>query len=395
MRSSIYCFAADLVGEGVPTVLERVQKAAIGGIAVAAVYHEARDYLPHNPRFRVHHSPPGVAFIADTAAYPRALQPAPLLDVCDGRDVLADAVEAGRAAGQSVDAWVVMLHRDGNPNDAGNTRTAFGDASHATLCPVDPMVADYAVALATDVAQRGVRTIAAEGLHTFPIEHGFHHERRTAVLGEFALFLLSVCFCDACREGARAEGIDADALAAWAREVVEHDLPATERDDLKAYLDLRAKHVMALARRCAAATATHGVTYRFLDPSPAFMPWVDGDAAGPLGVEAAWTFGIDVRDFAGLDVLLAAYARSPQRVADDVGAYVPLVDDGRLSVILRPMQPDCDDGANLSAKLDVLAGCGVEMVDYYHYGLMPASGLEMIASVHRARPDLLEQVPPA
>lgn len=390
MRSSIYCFAADLVGEGIPAVLERVQKAEIDGIAVAAVYHEARDYLPHSSRFRVHHSPPGVAFAVDAARYPTALKPAPLLPVCEGRDVLSEAVEAGRASGQSVDAWVVMLHRDGNPDDAGNTRTAFGDASHATLCPVDPLVQDYAVALAGDVAQRGVQTIAAEGLHTFPIEHGFHHERRTAPLGDFALFALSVCFCDACREGARAEGIDTDALAAWVRDVVEQDLPATQRDEFTAYLGLRARHVMALARRCAAATAEHGVAYRFLDPSPAFVPWVDGDASGPLGVEAAWQFGIDVKDFAGLDVLLAAYARSPQRVADDVGAYVPLVEPGRLSIILRPMQPDCEDAANLRAKLDAVEASGVEMVDYYHYGLMPLSSLEMIATAHRA-----QQVQPA
>jgi hypothetical protein len=390
MRSSIYCFAADLVGEGVETVLGRVREAGIDGIAVAAAYHEARDYLPHNPRVRVHYSPPGVAFVADTARYPRTLQPAPLLPVCEGRDVLAEAVEAGRGAGAPVDAWVVMLHRDGNQDDAGNTRTAFGDPSRATLCPANPLAQEYAVALAGDVAARGVRTIAAEGLHTFPIEHGFHHERRAARLGDFALFLLSVCFCDACREGARGQGIDADALAAWVRDAVERDVPTTEREDLTAYLDARAKHVMRLARRCAAAAAEHGVTFRFLDPSPAFVPWVDGDAAGPLGVESAWQFGIDVHDFAGVDVLLAAYARSPRRVADDVRAYVPLVDEGRLSVILRPMRPDCDDAANLRAKLDALDANGVEMVDYYHYGLMPLSALDTIAAAHRAR-----QVQPA
>ena len=50
MDSSIFCFATDLADEGIETVLDNVeQRGGLGGVTVAAAYHEGRDVFPHNP----------------------------------------------------------------------------------------------------------------------------------------------------------------------------------------------------------------------------------------------------------------------------------------------------------------------------------------------------------
>jgi hypothetical protein len=47
-------FATDIHGEGRDTVLDNLQhRAGVSGIALAAVYHDARDVFPHNPLRRV------------------------------------------------------------------------------------------------------------------------------------------------------------------------------------------------------------------------------------------------------------------------------------------------------------------------------------------------------
>ena len=50
MDTSIFCFATDLADEGVETVLDNVEhRGGLGGVTVAAAYHEGRDVFPHNP----------------------------------------------------------------------------------------------------------------------------------------------------------------------------------------------------------------------------------------------------------------------------------------------------------------------------------------------------------
>ena len=77
-----------------------------------------------------------------------------------------------------VHAWTVFLHHDriGEHLDYA-PRNAFGDPIKTDLCASNPGARAWARALATDVASRGVRSILAEAVQFFPLEHGVHHER--------------------------------------------------------------------------------------------------------------------------------------------------------------------------------------------------------------------------
>ena len=130
MSSSVFCFAVDLVGEGTAAVCDRVRAAGLSGITLAASYHEARDYLPHNPLTRVHYAPAGTAFHAATELYPPDLPPAPLLPVCNGRNLLAELVAAA-GDGLEVGVWAVYLHNDG-PAGQRDTRAAVQAADIAS-----------------------------------------------------------------------------------------------------------------------------------------------------------------------------------------------------------------------------------------------------------------------
>ncbi len=53
METSIFCFATDLADEGIEAVLDNVERrGGLGGVTVAAAYHEGRDVFPHNPSAR-------------------------------------------------------------------------------------------------------------------------------------------------------------------------------------------------------------------------------------------------------------------------------------------------------------------------------------------------------
>lgn len=382
MRTSLYCSAADIAAEGSGRVLERAAGAAVGGLTLAAVYHEASDYLPHNARARIHYTYAGVAFAADQDRYPAELRPPPLLPVCEGVDLLAQLCDDADSADASVDAWVVYLHRDGRPAGAGIVENAFGDPYPVVLCPTSPLVQEYALALTADICRYPVASISAESLHFHPLDHGSHHERRMAGLSDRASFLLSLCFCRWCREAAAADGIDVDGLTAWVRaQVDDQDSGDEDSADLARYLELRTLHVSSLAAACAMVADGAGVRFRFLDPSAAFAA-----AAGrqELGPAQGWTLGIGVgrlREHAEIGV--PVYTPDPQRVAAEVKAYRDIVPADGFGVVLRPMAPDCTDVENLVQKITAVREAGAATLSYYHYGLMPLPMLGMVAEAHR------------
>ena len=67
MDTSIFAFATDLADEGVEAVLDNVQhRGGLGGVTVAAAYHEGRDVFPHNPVRKVRFLESGAIFSSPT-----------------------------------------------------------------------------------------------------------------------------------------------------------------------------------------------------------------------------------------------------------------------------------------------------------------------------------------
>jgi hypothetical protein len=375
--SSIFCFATDLADEGVGTVLDNVERqGGLGGVTVAAAYHEGRDVFPHNPVRKVRFLEGGAVFFEPGPALRGTrLQP----PVSTAAHALPEAVATAGRRGLQVRAWTVFLHNgalaEAHPDCA--PENAFGDRYVTDLCPAHPDVREYAVALAADLARLGVATICSESLHYHALEHGYAHERYFVPLGPRVRYLLGLCFCEHCLAAADSHGVDGVAVRARAREEIERAFAGEDdhgepgRDE---YARVREHVVTSLVADVAQAAG--GTPLEFIDLSGAVMGYTDGRPTGPPAPSIAWQLGVDVAAVAGAcaGVEAIGYAADPERVRGDLEAY----GDAAVSVILRPTTPDCESPENLRSKVELARERGLRRADFYHYGFMRLDALDWI-----------------
>ncbi|MFI6444994.1 hypothetical protein [Kitasatospora sp. NPDC050543] len=384
MESSVLAFATDLIDEGADTFFGNlIDRAGVGGVTLASVYHAARDVFPHHPERVVRYLEPGAAYFRpDPARWAgRRLAPTPSTAIGE-RDPFAEAAaEAGRR-GMKLHAWTVFCHNDrlGFQHPDCTPANAFGDRHLTELCPADPEVREYARTLVGELARYGVDAIRAESLHFHGLRHGYHHERYFEELGPFAEALLGICFCDHCRANAVRAGVPAEevrlAVRAELRRRLSDEAAAAEHmaldslagGALAAYVDAAAGTVTSLTAELAEAAADLGMRLTFMD------------GGGP---GKGWLSGIDLPALAKAAhrIETLGYARTPQAVREKVAAFaLHGVAPRDMAVILRPMASDCDGPANLAAKIDTLRELGVPEVEFYNYGLMRLSSMDRIGA---------------
>jgi hypothetical protein len=386
METSIFCFASDLEDEGLDTVLDNVQhRGGLGGVTVAAAYHEGRDVFPHNPVHKVRFLEGGAVFFEPGESLRGVRLQPPVSEVAH---VLPELVDAAAGRRLAVRAWTVFLHNGAlaaeHPDCA--PENAFGDRYVTDLCPAHPDVRAYACALAADVARLGVSTICSESLHYHLLEHGYAHERYFVPLGPRVRYLLGLCFCPHCIDAARSSGVDGDAVRRFALEEIdrvfaggaEEPVDELDRDALDAelggYLGAREQVVTSLVAEVAAAAGD--VTLEFIDSSGAVKGYADGRPTGAPSPSIAWQLGVDVGAVAracdGIEAI--GYAADPERIRSDLDAY----GEAAVSAIFRPTTPDCDSPADLRAKVDLARERRLRRVDFYHYGFMRLDALDWI-----------------
>ncbi|MGW3228150.1 hypothetical protein [Kitasatospora sp. NPDC001095] len=384
MESSVLAFATDLLDEGADTFFGNLtDRAGVGGVTLASVYHEARDVFPHNPRRVLRHLEPGAAYFRPDPVrwLGRRLAPVPSTAIGE-RDPFTEAAEEARRRGLKLHAWTVFCHNDrlgfAHPDCA--PANAFGDRHLTELCPANPEVREYALTLVAELARYGVDAIRAESLHFHGLRHGYHHERYFEELGPTAEALLGVCFCPHCRAAATAAGVPAEEVAEAVRAELRRRLAdesaAAEPADLSAladgafaaYVDASAATVTSLAADLTEQARRDGMRLSFMD------------GGGP---GRGWLAGIDLPALAQVtdQVETLGYERTPEAVREKIAAFaLHGVRPRSMAVILRPMSSDCDGPENLAAKITTLRELGVPEVEFYHYGLMRLSSLDRIGA---------------
>ena len=396
----MFAFASDLRDEGLETVLHNVgERAGLGGVTLAAAYHHGRDIFPHNPARKVHFLDGGAVFFQPDLARYRGLTLQPRVSrLAQESDVLTELSRRSRARSMRVRAWTVFLHNyalgEARPECA--CRNAFGDPHLTDLCPANPEVRAYVRALSGDIAAHGAGAVVAESLHFHGLEHGFHHERYFIQLGSLGRFLLGLCFCEHCMAAARSRGVHADRLRDAVRreldrrfahpplaeppEVTREAVAAFAGGELAAYVDARAATVTSLVAEAARAARDEGAGFAFIDLCGAVKGYATGRPEGDATLTIGWQFGIDVRSIAAASQIEAiGYAADPDRLRFDLAAYASQIGpDARLSLIVRPMAPDCNSADNLAAKLTLAREAGVVEAGFYHYGFMRLESLDLI-----------------
>ena len=407
IETSVFAFATDLMDEGMSAVLDNVAgRAGLGGVTMAAAYHHGRDIFPHNPKRKVHFLEGGTVFFRPDASRYASLELQPIVSrLAKEYDVLADLCREASARSLRVRAWTVFLHNYalGEAHPDCTSLNAFGDRHLTDLCPSHPEVQAYVRALSADIASKGVATVVAESLHFHGLEHGFHHERYFIELGPLGRYLLGLCFCEHCLAAAHRRGVDGEGLRKQAAKELEKrfagspDFEGDELDfdatgnfaggELAGYLETRSETVASLVADATESAAQFGAGFAFIDLSGAVKGYATGKPEGDAAPTIAWQFGIDVSAVADACGQLEAigYAADPDRLALDLRAYRELIgEEEKLSVILRPMAPDCDSSANLAEKLAVARHLDVVEAGFYHYGFMRLESLDLIKAALEA-----------
>jgi hypothetical protein len=398
MDTSMLAFATDLHDEGLDTVLGNVkERAGLGGLTLAASYHDARDIFPHNPVSKVRYLEGGAVFFRPDEPRYEGLRLRPhVAGLARATDPLEDLCVAAGELGMDANAWVVFMHSDrlGFEHPGCATQNAFGDSYFTELCPSNPEVRGYARALASDVARYDVSTVFAESLHFHGLEHGYHHERYFEEIGAVGNYLLGLCFCVHCLDAATMSGVDAELVHRSVRDQMERLLSGENEsfeevsresladfggEQLLGYIEARTGTVTSLAAEVSAAVADEDARFVFLDLSGAEKGFATGHPTGEAAPTIGWKTGVDAAALAEVcdNVEVTGYAADAGRLRLDLDAYRALL-ASRPGLLLRPMPPDCRSADNLAEKVDVARERGLERLDFYHYGFCRLRSLDWI-----------------
>ena len=376
-HTPLWAYPWDLADECPEAVIRRLrEEVGLDGISLASAYHTFEMLRPHSrsrvflqiPRAAVYFQPQA-ALYGDTPIRPWV---SPLM----GRENwYADAARAAAKAGLDLIAWTVFLH---NSHQAGEHPecaevACTGDISASRLCPSNPGVRAFAAALGRDLAQNcGIAILECESLSFGGVGHTHYHVKYGVDPGQGGRFLLSLCFCAACRDAARHTGIDPDALARAAASQVRESLasgrpiretPGALADavpGLAAYIRLREQAVASLLREVRDAA---GVPVSFLAMG-------DRHAAGVDLARIAST-----ADY--MEVL--SYTADPARTRRAVsGMLSDLRSPARLLVGLQAYPPASPDAQTLLANVEGALDLGVRRFSFYNYGIMPMPNLSWV-----------------
>ncbi|MFJ9816475.1 hypothetical protein ACIRU3_14610 [Streptomyces sp. NPDC101151] len=223
MKASAFVYPWDVNGD--PEAPARIAALGVRQVTLASAYHSTRALTPRHPRHRI--------VTAEYAAvlHPvgnrwsgRGLRPYPAGRWAPG-NAYGEAAEALAAAGLEVHTWVVLAHnsRLGAEHPDTSVVNAYGDRYPWAPCIAQPATRAYLVDLAAEAAVRpGAHGTELESLGWYGLQHLHAHDKTSGVgLGDAGQYLMSLCFCPACRAGYGEHGLDADELAAVVRNALE------------------------------------------------------------------------------------------------------------------------------------------------------------------------------
>jgi hypothetical protein len=392
MDHTLWAYPWDVLDD--PGAVDEIATLGLSRVSLAATYHTTRTLLPHNPRHKVLLARHAAAYFEpDPAAY-AGLRLRPSTPDWVAPDSFGTALASLRASGQSVNAWIVVLHntRLGEANPDLVIENAFGDRYTHALCPAQAEVRAYATALIADIARRyPVNALELEACGYLGVEHLSHHEKAGIQLDLLDRFLLSVCFCRACVAAMAAEGLDPNETRAAIRAASEAFLEGG-----MAPTDAPADVAARLAAILGEDTADRLVRMRnrvMFDLHDQIAAELGVGTPRPKAPELVISAGASVYDTgaaigadpAGLaaraDRLLMHLLTLPDHESEATAAQMVAAVAGRASVDIgvAVFPPTVRDAEHLRRRVQGLAAAGAQGIHYYHYGLCPRQNLGWIA----------------
>lgn len=380
MKVSAFLYPWDITGD--PDAAARIADLGVQQVTLAAAYHSTRALTPRHPRHRIVTARyAAVLYELDQERWAgRELRPYPAGDWAPG-DAYGEAAAALTDAGLEVHSWVVLAHnsRLGAEHPGTSVVNAYGDRYPWAPCIAQNPVRALLVDLAAEAAARGgAHGTELESCGWYGLAHLHAHDKIAGVgIGEAAQYLMSLCFCPACREGYGQQGLEPHLLAAAVRGALEPVWAGTAPADAPVEKLLGAELTAATLefRTRTARTLQEAAVAAVRAAAPdGFQVLLHAD---PVAYHCGANAGVD-----------PAHILS---VAD--GVVVPCTGDARL---LTPFAERRVEGAVLAANLTVVrgmggspgtlaadaaraAGLGANQLRLYHAGPASDADLAMVA----------------
>lgn len=381
----LFAYPWDIVDDGPARFAEECRGLGVTRLHVATSYHSGKFLLPRSSRRKVHFAESGTAYVPLDASELGKLQP--LLSPLAALKWLEELA----GTGMPLSGWTVFHHnsRLGSMCGQWTTRNVFGDPYPFALCPSHEEVRDYSVSLAKAVARLGFfSTVDLETIGFLGYFHGHHHEVNAGPLGPLEKFLLSLCFCDGCRNSAVRDDIAVDELATQVRDLLLLKLKADDSNssnrtnmeqiaallaqssELAQFIRMRMNRVTGLVKNIHAEVAPVKVsafTSSFVG-SPSNI-WMEGVSMAHLR-DTVETFH------------LLAYTSDSGAVNDDLLFCIAQVKDpAKLNLTLNlglPLTPDLGDAVT---KVMFAEKHGVRRFSFFNYGFLGEGRLRWIAEL--------------
>ena len=380
---SVYAYPWDVLESGPTRFADILASQRLTEVTIAVSYHAGKFLRTRSDSSRVYFPEDGtVYFEPDLKRYGR-IKPVPHPDK-KLRQVAAGLVQADRLG---VHAWTVVFHnsRLGVAYPDATVRNAWGDRYPYSLCPVNPEVAAFGVALVEDLSRAlSVASIVLETIGFLPYAHGYHHEFAQTKITPWMSVLLALCFCEHClKESKRETGIDSNALRKRVEAKVDDylqsavDIPADialawttadilSDEELSGYLKWRSRRVSELLKQFRAAVSA----------KLAIIPTIQRPTA------STWIEGSDIKALAEIADYLEVpfYEPTAQRAIADAWDTLHRTgnDPTKIRALLRPGPPDLGDGQELVEAIQGIAQLGIRDFAFYNWGLLRKRDFERI-----------------
>jgi hypothetical protein len=315
----------------------------------------------------------------------------------DARCVAAttEAVTVARRHKLEVIASVIGCHNTtiGLAHPELCVENAFGDRYAFALCPAQPRVRSHLCSLVRDVSrQLRPDAVLLDSFAYLDAVHREHHELMFVSPGAFGKYLLSLCFCPACRERLAREGVEPEAFrtqvkAFVATSVARDPQPRSaewERDELTALLLEFPEVLTATRARGIAVTELLRQVRQVAQEEGVALHAQSGLLARPSA--RAWTEGPGLRAMAeAVDYLfIQAHFASTREVAQDLGWAATLVPAARLVMASMAGEDHVATEGDLRQRVQAARSLGAAGACFYNYGLLSAERLTWIRRAYEA-----------
>ncbi len=388
----LFAYPWDILDAGEEQFLDECLELRVNRVHVAVSYHSGKFLLPRNKHSVVYFPEPGALYFRPEEANWKGGLEQPVSDLA-ATGWLKRLADGAASRNVELSAWTVFFHSSalGARHPELIVRNAFGDGYPFALCPSQARVRDHGAALCRSLA--GLRVFAGIDLETIGYlgySHGHHHEVTAVPLGPAEIFLLSLCFCPACRAAGEAAGIGMQGLAAEVRRILRHRM---RFDDAGGGLEERAEKVATLL-----------VTYPELeqlvrvrmDTVTALVKRLAGES-GKTKLAAftssfvgspsnIWMEGIALADLKSMVEcfhLLDYDAGGSDGNSDLVFFLAMAGDPERLNLTLNLGLPVTATFDQAAAKVEYARRVGVRRFSFFNYGLLGEKRLRWVQELER------------